>query len=435
MPSLPTDQLMLLRQKIPFLWASPRRHPAPETLAALRIEQGMGMRDIEDADALLCSWAPALSVLFPELGNNHGLIESPLLPLDYRTAFGDESLAGTCLIKADHALPVAGSIKARGGIYEVLAYATDLAIVHGLIRPEGDKLDLLSKAAKDLFGKHTVAVGSTGNLGLSIGIMASALGFRAVVHMSRDAKEWKKERLRKRGVVVIEHEGDYAAAVAAGRAEALKDDHSYFVDDENSRNLFLGYAVAALRLRNQLEEAEVPVSIEHPLFVYLPCGVGGAPGGITFGLKHVFGDAVRCFFAEPTASPAMLVRFLSGREPLSVYDIGLDNVTEADGLAVAQASELVYSLVRDLVDGIYTVADADLFRILAALDKHSALQIEPSSSAAFLGLPRFHDARCPQALKDEAGRATHLFWTTGGSFVPPEEHQRFLRQAATACRH
>lgn len=431
MTSLPAEELQLLRSQTPFLWMNAGARPAAQALDAVTAEHGIGLPDIEAADALLRSWAPALARLFPELAGSAGLIESPLLAFDYPQAFGPEPLASRCLVKADHELPVAGSIKARGGIFEVLAHATKLATAHGLIAPGGDKLPLLSEQARALFAQHTVAVGSTGNLGLSIGVMASALGFRAIVHMSRDAKEWKKTRLRDRGVTVIEHEGDYAAAVAAGRAEAEQDPRSHFVDDENSLDLFLGYAVSALRLRDQLAAAGAVPSAERPLFVYLPCGVGGAPGGITFGLKHVLGDAVRCFFAEPTASPAMLVRMLSADGPVSVYDIGLDNVTEADGLAVAKASELVYLLVRDVLDGLYTVRDEDLFRVLAALDARSGIRIEPSSSAAFLGLPLFHQPRCPPQLRAEAQRATHLFWTTGGSFVPAEEHQRFLRMAAS----
>ena len=118
----------------------------------------------------------------------------------------------------------------------------------------------------------------------------------------------------------------------------------------------------------------------------------------------------------------MLVRLASTTGPKSVYDIGLDNRTEADGLAVSEASELVYQLVHELVSGVYTVADDALFTTLARLRQTSGIEIEPSAAACFAG------ARLLDATLRNDPRATHVFWTTGGSFVPAEEYEKFYRR-------
>jgi D-serine dehydratase len=429
---VPLDARLLeaLQTKTPLLWLNPSLgQPLPDDAPSTT--------QISEAQARLAQFEPLLAARFDELRSTHGVIESPLMPADALKAhWADTSSkvisepSGCWFIKRDDALPVAGSIKARGGFHEVLAVSEQIAIENGIIRPGESTLALLTDEARAVFARHTVAVGSTGNLGLSIGVMAAALGFHAVVHMSRDAKDWKKARLRSRGVEVVEHEGDYALAVAAGREQALATPGSHFVDDEHSSLLFLGYAAAARGLAQQLADAGRPVNSAHPLFVYLPCGVGGAPGGITYGLKALFGEHVHCFFAEPTASPCMLVQLAAETsEPLSVYAIGLDNRTEADGLAVAEASALVAPLMRSLLAGVFTVADAQLFADLLAIHNELGIALEPSAVAAARGPQWLMQTPQGQAYRErhapEGTDPTHVIWATGGSLVPEIEHERY----------
>ncbi|MHB8815816.1 MAG: D-serine ammonia-lyase [Steroidobacteraceae bacterium] len=429
--AIPPDIRRLLADRVPFLWLNDRWRPI-ESVGAV---SNLTLNDVRDADRRLRRFAPLLARLFPELEVSRGVIESPLHSADHLQRVMSGASQGRWLIKADHALPVAGSIKARGGLYEVLVHAENLALREGLLQAQDDPLALGSAEARGLFARHAVSVGSTGNLGLSIGIMAAALGFQTTVHMSAEAKPWKKAALRARGVEVIEHEGDFGIAVAAGRAQAQASTNRYFVDDEASRQLFLGYSVAALRLREQLLTRCIQVDAHHPLLVYLPCGVGGAPGGITFALRHLFGDQVHCFLAEPVAAPCMLLRLACADErPISVGDVGLDGRTEADGLAVGRASEFVAPLMRPLVSGVFTVRDEDLFEDLYRLEQSEGLRIEPSAAAGFRGPRWLVESEAGQqylakhSLSDHTKRATHVLWATGGALVPEEEYRRFYER-------
>ncbi|NLY67655.1 MAG: D-serine ammonia-lyase, partial [Tissierellia bacterium] len=338
-------------------------NPNLSSFDSIKDKLPLSLEDVLDAEERLNRFKPYLKKVFPE--TRDGTIESFISVVDnmkkkMERDF-DNPIYGRLLIKRDDSLPIAGSIKARGGIYEVLKHAETLAIEAGLLSMDDDYSKLDSDEFRKFFSQYTVQVGSTGNLGLSIGIMSAKIGFRVKVHMSSDAKEWKKELLRSKGVEVMEYSSDYSKAVEEGRRLSMEDPKSYFVDDENSKDLFLGYAVAGLRVKEQLKDMGIKVDRDHPLFVYLPCGVGGGPGGVAFGLKLVYGDSVHCFFAEPTHSPAMLLGLITGlHDKIAVQDVGIDNKTDADGLAVGRPSSFVGKIMEHLLSGEFTIDDGRL---------------------------------------------------------------------------
>lgn len=422
------DVIDSLKERKETVWLNPDlRHFEPRGEIC-----GYKFVHVKAAQNRFMRFMPYIASAFPETAARKGVIESGLIPIPaVKEQMNKEGagIKGRVFLKDDARLPIAGSVKARGGIHEVLKIAETLAQKTGMLWPTDNYAKVDSDEFRAFYSQYTIQVGSTGNLGISIGRMAAKLGFKAVVHMSRDAKSWKKDLLRSEGVIVREYEGDYGQAVENGRRESLSDEKSFFIDDENSEDLFFGYSTAALRVQVQLRKAGIAVDSAHPLFLYLPCGVGGAPGGITFGFKELFGDNVHCFFAEPCEAPCFLLGMATGEhDRICVQDIGLTGRTIADGLAVGRPSGFVCGMMEHLVSGAFTVSDEKLPGYRKLLADFGPVRVEPSACAGLKGLSEIcrggneweqyikeHD------LSGHMDQAVHIVWATGGGLLPEDQ--------------
>lgn len=420
-----------LKKSLPILWIN------PNISNDLVENHSFSYQHVKNAEERLLRFARYIRIVFPETEKLQGIIESNLIeiPAIKELIFREtgKEFPGNLLLKCDHELPISGSIKARGGIYEVLKVAEKCAFDARLLKEEDDYSKLADEEFREFFSQYKIAVGSTGNLGLSIGIMGEKLGFNVTVHMSMDAKEWKKNLLREKGVKVIEYSSDYSLAVAEGRKQAESDPSCHFIDDENSIDLFSGYAVSALRLQKQLQAKGIVVDKEHPLFVYLPCGVGGGPGGVAYGLKAIYKEHVHIFFGEPVQSPCMLLGMMTGlHDQISVFDIGLSNRTEADGLAVGRASKFVGKMMEPILSGCYTVEDDFLFESLREMVRLEGIFMEPSSHAAVFGpIQLLREGQVyleKYDLLSKMENATHIVWSTGGNMVPQDQREEYLKR-------
>ena len=115
-------------------WINPDKTNCEEAMEHIELT----MADVDDAEQRLKRFAPFIMKCFPETKDRNGLIESVLTPIPGMQALLNEkynsNLEGTLLLKQDSHLAIAGSIKARGGIYEVLKHTEELALEHGFLK-------------------------------------------------------------------------------------------------------------------------------------------------------------------------------------------------------------------------------------------------------------------------------------------------------------
>lgn len=417
-----------MREYQPIDWHNPEFEEATK----LSLTQA----DVFDASARFNRFAPYFVKAFPETEATNGILRSPLIKIDQMQQKLEQvngaDIPGSVYLKADSMLPISGSIKSRGGIYEVLKFAEQVAMKETNLTYSDNYSILASPKYHEIFSHYGIMVGSTGNLGLSIGMAAASFGFKTTVHMSVDARQWKKDLLRQNRVTVVEHDDSVSVAIADGRAQAAKDPQTYFIDDEGSKDLFLGYSVAGIEVQKQLEDLGIFPSKESPVFVYLPAGVGGSPSGVSFGLQMMMPEGIYPVFVEPTHVPSVTMGMMTHLyDQIAVTDLGLDGKTLADGLAVPRSSKIAGRIMRTLLYGSHTFDDDDIYRYLTMLIDTQDISVEPSAAAGFSAIKStVAQFEHPEKLKN----ATHIVWATGGKLVPSDEMKRYYDKGEELMR-
>ena len=107
------------------------------------VKEGLPLfeEDVTDASKRLSRFAPLIMRLFPETTITGGIIESPLKEIEatkdsITRENGGKEILGRLFLKCDSHLAIVGSVKARGGIYEVLKHTEALAMEAGLLTEE-----------------------------------------------------------------------------------------------------------------------------------------------------------------------------------------------------------------------------------------------------------------------------------------------------------
>lgn len=212
-----------------------------------------------------------------------------------------------------------------------------------------------------------VAAASGGNHGAAVAYAARQLGIPATIFIPTISSPAKIERIRSYGADLVIGGERYADALAASEAWAAGSGamrvHAF--DQEETLS---GQGTLALELQKQAPHLDT-----------LLVAVGG--GGLLAGIAGWYGESVRLVGVEPEQAPT-LTRALEAGHPVDAEAGGI----AADSLAPRRVGDLVFPILRSLVDRVVLVSDGDIRAGQAALWSSLRVAAEPGGAAAFSAL-------------------------------------------------
>ncbi|MFF9215177.1 threonine ammonia-lyase [Streptomyces viridosporus] len=259
---------------------------------------------------------------------------TPLLRGPVRTAHGPE-----LLLKAEH-LQHGGSFKTRGAANAVLALDAE-----------------------------RVVTGSSGNHGIALARLARSLGIRLTVVLAAGADPAKAAAVRALGAETVRVGGGVAEREERARALA-RETGATLVPSSDHPLVVAGQGTVGAELLADAPGTET---------VYVPTGGGGLLAGICLAAAD---HPVRIVGVEPARTPRY-ARSLAAGHPVELPPC----TTVADGLRGQRPGRVPYPIIRDRVDDLIAVGDAEILAAAALLHR-LGVDAEPSGAVALAGALR-----------------------------------------------
>jgi len=193
--------------------------------------------------------------------------------------------------------------------------------------------------------RRGVICSSAGNHAQGVALAARIHGIKAVVCMAANATPSKVAATRGYGAEVVLHGSIWDEA--NDKAKQLVAQHGYtYIHPFDDRQLMTGQGTVGLEIAQDWPAVDVAV---------VPIGGGGLISGVAMALK-AHNPKVRIIGVESSDGPAMKRSIEAG------HVVTLDRIdTIIDGLRVKRVGDLTYEVVRDFVDDIVTLSDAEIF--------------------------------------------------------------------------
>lgn len=234
------------------------------------------------------------------------------------------------------------------------------------IRGPLNKLALLSDEER----ARGVVCSSAGNHAQGVALAASLLGIRAVVCMAENATPSKVAATRGYGADVVQHGTIWDEADEKAR-ELVEREGLVYVHPFDDLDLIAGQGTLGLEIVEDWPEVEV---------VVVPIGGGGLISGVSAAIKRARPD-VRIVGVESADGAAMKASVDAGElVTLERCD------TIIDGLRVKRVGRHTFELVRQFVDEIVVVPDAEIFENVLWLMGRTKLVVEGAAAAPVAAL-------------------------------------------------
>ncbi|MEM0481594.1 MAG: pyridoxal-phosphate dependent enzyme [Nitrososphaerota archaeon] len=224
--------------------------------------------------------------------------------------------------------------------------------------------------------KTGVITASMGNHAQSIAYAGSLFGVDVHVVMPSWVSDVKKEALQQLGAHVITYGNFFDEA--ALHAEALAREKGYqYIHAINESLLYPGVATMHLEVLRELPGVDV---------VFNPIGGGSGAIGACIVYKTV-DPSIRVIGVQAEGAPAFYESLKQGRI------VSRNRVeTRAEGLAVAKAYEVPFSLLYGRIDDVVLVSDGEMERAIRKLYHHVRQIAEHAGAAATAAAYKMRDS-------------------------------------------